>query len=381
MHFPGHKDKKKEEAAQTALTKLNSWFPTTKNPVIISAPMYLIANGTLAAEVSKAGGIGFIAGGFDFRPGSSQLTTLSNELSLARKALDLSDRPLTPLPAIGVGLLLTHTVSVPHIIDTVLPILQEHSPQAVWLFANDPDFESSETTPENEKGKAKQLIEAFHASGFVVFFQVGTVKDARKAVEDGADVIVAQGVDAGGHQVQQGSGIVSLVPEVRDMVEREFKEREVVVVAAGGVADGRGVASAIGLGASGVVLGTRFIVATEAATPEFRRKLILETTDGGINTVKSQFHDQINSTTIWHPVYDGRAVRGASYEDHAAGVPFEENYKKFKEAASAGDNSRAVTWAGTALGLVKNQKPAGQIVEELRKEAKEVIRKIQVYAA
>lgn len=59
MHFPGHSSKK-EEAANTALTRLNSWFPTTKNPVIISAPMYLIANGTLAAEVSKAGGIGLL---------------------------------------------------------------------------------------------------------------------------------------------------------------------------------------------------------------------------------------------------------------------------------------------------------------------------------
>ncbi|KAH7630353.1 hypothetical protein B0T09DRAFT_147208 [Sordaria sp. MPI-SDFR-AT-0083] len=380
MHFPGHSSKK-EESAQTALTQLNSWFPTTKNPVIISAPMYLIANGTLAAEVSKAGGIGFIAGGFDFRPGSSQLTNLSNELLLARKALDLADRPLTPLPSIGVGLLLTHTVSVPHIVDTVLPILQEHSPQAVWLFASDPDFESS--SEPGAKGTAKQLIEAFHASGFVVFFQVGTVKDARKAVQDGADVIVAQGIDAGGHQFAEGSGIVSLVPEVVDMVEKEFKPkgREVVVVAAGGVADGRGVASALGLGAEGVVLGTRFIVATEAATPEFRRKLILETNDGGLNTVKSHFHDQINSTKIWHNVYDGRAVRGASYDDHAAGLPFEENDKKFKEAASVGDNSRAVTWAGTAIGLVKDQRPAGEIVKELREEAKERIRKIQVYAA
>ncbi|KAK3955178.1 hypothetical protein QBC32DRAFT_253623 [Pseudoneurospora amorphoporcata] len=378
MHFPGH-SRKKEESAQTALTKLNYWFPTTKNPVIISAPMYLIANGTLAAEVSKAGGIGFVGGGFDFRPNSPQLTTLSNELTLARKALDLADRPLTPLPSIGVGLLLTHTVSVPHIIDTVLPILQEHSPQAVWLFANDPDFEAS--SEPGAKGTAKQLIEAFHASGFVVFFQVGTVKDARKAVQDGADVIVAQGIDAGGHQLAKGSGIVSLVPEVVDMIEKEFKGREVVVVAAGGVADGRGVASALGLGAEGVVLGTRFIVATEAATPEFRRKLILETTDGGLNTVKSNFHDQINSTEIWHNVYDGRAVRGASYDDHAAGLPFEENIKKFREAASAGDNSRTVTWAGTAVGLVKDQKPAGDIVRELREEAKQRIKKIQGFAA
>ena len=124
----------------------------------------------------------------------------------------------------------------------------------MWLFANDPDFESSSSSSSPAgtpaPGTAKQLIDAFHASGFVVFFQVGTVKDARKAVEDGADVIVAQGVDAGGHQLARGSGVVSLVPEVVDMVEREFepKGREVVVVAAGGVADGRGVAAAVGLG-------------------------------------------------------------------------------------------------------------------------------------
>ncbi|KAJ4415079.1 Nitronate monooxygenase, partial [Neurospora sp. IMI 360204] len=201
LHFPGH-SKKKEESAQTALTKLNSWFPTTKNPVIISAPMYLIANGTLAAEVSKAGGIGFIAAGFDFRPGSPQLTTLSSELSLARQALGLTDPPLTPLPAIGVGFILTHSISVPHFVDTVLPILIEHSPQAVWLFANDPDFEFSSAP--GAKGTAKQIIDALHHSGFVVFFQVGTVRDARKAVADGADVIVAQGIDAGGHQLAKG---------------------------------------------------------------------------------------------------------------------------------------------------------------------------------
>ncbi|KAL0469938.1 FMN-dependent 2-nitropropane dioxygenase [Neurospora intermedia] len=378
MHFPGHSSKK-EESAQAALTKLNSWFPTTKNPVIISAPMYLIANGTFAAEVSKAGGIGFVAGGSDFRPGSSHLTALSTELASARSRLGLTDRPLTPLPGIGVGLILTHTISVPYVTDTVLPILIEHSPQAVWLFANDPDFESS--SEPSAKGTAKQIIDALHASGFVVFFQVGTVKDARKAAADGADVIVAQGIDAGGHQLATGSGIVSLVPEVRDMLDREFKDREVVVVAAGGVADGRGVVGALGLGAEGVVLGTRFTVAVEASTPEFRRKVILETNDGGLNTVKSHFHDQINSNTIWHNVYDGRAVRNASYDDHAAGVPFEENHKKFKEAASSGDNSRAVTWSGTAVGLIKDQKPAGDIVRELREEAKESIKKIQAFAA
>lgn len=81
-------------------------------------------------------------------------------------------------------------------------------------------------------------------------YQVGTVASARQAVRDGADIVVAQGVDAGGHQFASGAGIVSLVPEVVEMVEREFPGREVVVIAAGGISDGRGVAGALALGES-----------------------------------------------------------------------------------------------------------------------------------
>lgn len=108
----------------------------------------------------------------------------------------------------------------------------------------------------------------------LVFVQVGNIAAAREAVLDGADVVVAQGVDAGGHQFRQGTGIVSLVPEVLNMLQKEFKDRNVKVVAAGGIADGRGVAAALALGkwsfrkeeekadvfivgAQGIVMGTK----------------------------------------------------------------------------------------------------------------------------
>lgn len=78
--------------------------------------------------------------------------------------------------------------------------------------------------------------------------QVGNVAAAREALHDGADVLVAQGIDAGGHQFAAGAGIVSLVPEVKAMVEQEAKGREVAVVAAGGIANGSAVVSAIALG-------------------------------------------------------------------------------------------------------------------------------------
>ncbi|KAM7221314.1 Nitronate monooxygenase [Rhypophila decipiens] len=346
--------------------KLNAWFPNTLNPVIFSAPMAGYSNGLLAAEVSKAGGFGTIQAGYNFTPTSPSLSNLTKELVSARQALDLSEYPLTPLP-IGVGFVICHASFFSSFEKGILPVLQEHSPQAIWLFGADPQFIAD--------GSVRGVIERMHDSGFMVMYQVGTVASARQAVTDGADIIVAQGVDAGGHQFAAGAGVVSLVPEVVDMLEREFPARkeEVVVVAAGGISDGRGVAGALALGAEAAVMGTRFLVAKEASTPEFRRKLLLETSDGGASTVKTTFHDDIQGTTNWPKLYDGRAIRGSSYEDHAKGLPLEENVKLFNEAKEAGDNSRVVMWSGTGVGLLRKEQPAGEIVREAREVAKQRI--------
>lgn len=202
--------------------------------------MYGISTGALAASVSQAGGLGFVPGGYDFTPGSPQLSALSKELRSARKALRLEDAPLTPAP-VGVGFILCHPSAAAHFVDTAVPLLVEHSPQAVWLFAPEPD-------PEGGRETQARIVEALKRAGFTVFVQVGSVQAARGAVTDGADVVVAQGVDAGGHQFARGAGVVSLVPEVRSMLEEDFAERVVGLVAAGGIVDGKGVAAALALG-------------------------------------------------------------------------------------------------------------------------------------
>lgn len=123
--------------------------------------------------------------------------------------------------------------------ETALPLIAKNRPAAIWLFAPDGDLKPhSKIIPSLKSLKHPP----------VVFVQVGNVAAAREAVQDGADVLVTQGVDAGGHQFRQGSGIVSLVPEVRDMLDREFPDRGISIVAAGGIADGRGVAGALALG-------------------------------------------------------------------------------------------------------------------------------------
>jgi len=123
--------------------------------------------------------------------------------------------------------------------ETALPLIAKNRPAAIWLFAPDGDLK-----PHSKIIPSLKSLE--HPP--VVFVQVGNVAAAREAVQDGADVLVTQGVDAGGHQFRQGSGIVSLVPEVRDMLDKEFPDRDISIVAAGGIADGRGVAGALALG-------------------------------------------------------------------------------------------------------------------------------------
>ena len=109
----------------------------------------------------------------------------------------------------------------------------------MWLFAPDGEVKPHGTIIKALKGLASPPR---------VFVQVGNVGAAREAALDGADILVCQGFDAGGHQFRKGMGIVSFVPEVRRLLEEEFAGKEIAAVAAGGIVGGKGVAAALALG-------------------------------------------------------------------------------------------------------------------------------------
>ena len=343
--------------------------------------MYGTANAPLAAAVSKASGfgmssspsfqcqnaqqnVGFIGGGLDFTPNNTTISTLSTELSKARTTLGFTD-PQSTLP-LGIGFLNFHPSRL-NLPSAVEPLLLEHRPAAVWL--------SFPTSPQDQSQIIPAVKKIGEPWGLRIFVPVGSVQAAREAATDGADVIVAQGIDSGGHQWAQGAGVLSLVPEVRDVLDAEFPDGTIPVLAAGGIVDGRGVAAALALGADGVVMGTRFVATEEASTPQTTKDTIVAATDGGFTTIKSTVHDDIQGTGFWPAKYDGRAVIGRSYEDHAAGLSMEDNVKQFKAAREAGDPSRTIVWAGTGVGLVKKVLSAGEVVEQTRNQAKEVLQK------
>ncbi|KAG6030264.1 hypothetical protein E4U41_000145 [Claviceps citrina] len=354
---------------------LQKWFPWTKTPLICNGPMLHVVTPKLATEVSKAGGIGFLASAFDANPSSAHLKTLAAGLTESQALLTsgTEDGGLSS-PGVGAGVInvgvsfITGHESITRFRETAMPVLAALRPAALWLFAPDEGVKPH--------GAIIDAVKALDPAPRV-FVQVGNVTAAREAVLDGADVLVCQGIDAGGHQFRRGMGVVSFVPEVRSLLEDEFRDREIAVLAAGGIADERGVAAAMALGADGVVMGTRFTVAEESCYPDFRKQLVLSTVDGGSSTLKSEFNDRINNNSLWGPLYDGRAIMSTIHEQFLGGATVEELQRRLKEDHSSEEAARLVgTWAGTGVGLVKKVRPAGEIVTEVREGARKRIRKL-----
>ncbi|ATY61496.1 Aldolase-type TIM barrel [Cordyceps militaris] len=355
-----------------APSKLQKWFPWTTAPVIINAPMIGAACPALAAEVSKAGGIGFIASLVNVEQGSAELTKAHDDLAATRQLLGQD----ATAGAVHAGMsCITGHASIAGFASTVVPVLAAQRPAALWLFAPDGGGGAVRRGPHAGVIAAVRQLPADRRPR--VFVQVGNVAAAREAVADGADVVVCQGTDAGGHQFRRGAGVISLVPEVRRMLEDEFADRDVALVAAGGIVNGKGVAAALALGADGVVMGTRFTVADESIYPDFRKAQVLQTTDGGSSTFKSPFNDQMNNSTLWGPLYDGRQIVSAIHEKFLAGGTLEECQAALKQVSPPEEAAKLInTWAGTGVGLVRTGGPAGKMIEDIRRETKENIQSL-----
>lgn len=305
-----------------------------------------IAGADLAIAVSKAGGLGQI-GAVD------NLNDLEAQLSKVEQALARHDGLLP----IGLGLLSFVLES-----DNVMPILQKFNPTVVWLFlAHEVDDYALWTRKIRQASQKSQ-----------VWIQVGSVQGALAIAKNAKpDVICVQGLDAGGHGFEKGAGIISLLPEVNDALQAAG--HSVPLVAAGGIADGRGAAAAFALGAQGVVLGTRFLSATETNVHPKYRAAVLAASDGGQTTLRAKLFDELRGPNQWPVLYDGRSLRTESSADHESGVGIDDIRKRHREAVKLGDagygengRGRAATWAGTGVGLVKHEQAAADIVEEVR---------------
>jgi nitronate monooxygenase len=306
-------------ALRTTLTELFS----IQHPVVL-APMGGSAGGALAAAVSNGGGLGLVGGG------RGHHDWLDRELAIVAGQ---TDRPW------GAGL-----QSWANGAATVERVL-EHGPHAVMLSFGD----------------ASELAPPVKRAGVKLIMQVTDLDEASEAIELGADVVVAQGAEAGGHG--GGRATLPFVPVVVDLVA------PTPVLAAGGIADGRGLAAALALGAAGALIGTRFLATLEALIAPEAVKAILEST--GEDTERSRVLDI--ALGEWPARYTARTLRNAFLDqwrgrEDALGRD-QAARDAYQAAVARGDQDSAPVWASEAIDLITEVTPAADLVRAIAQQA------------
>jgi nitronate monooxygenase len=301
---------------------------------IISAPMGMVAGGRLAAAVSQAGGLGLIGPGY---LGADWIEQEFGEADGAR---------------VGVGFITWDLARSPERLGAALAF----RPAAVMLSFGD----------------ASPFVDQIRAAGARLLLQVQSVAAAVAAARLEPDAIIAQGTEAGGHG--GGRGLFPLLPAVVDRVA------PIPVVAAGGISDGRGIAAALVLGASGVLIGTRFYAAEESlGLPEAKRRLVEGSGDA---TLRTRVMDIVRRLP-WPREFTGRALRNQftdrwhGKEELLAQVLVEET-PRYTRAVETGDLDTAAVWAGEGVDLIGDVVPAATIVARLVAETGATLSRIAV---
>lgn len=295
-----------------------------EHPVLL-APMDIVSGGRLAAAVTHAGGLGLLGGGY------GKGDWIDREWERAGNA------------RIGCGFITWSLAERPEALDHALA----HKPAAIMLSFGDP----------------RPFAGAIHRAGARLICQVQTLAQAREARSAGADVIVAQGTEAGGHGMAEP--LFTLLPQVVDNCP------ETPVVAAGGIADGRGMAAAMALGAEGILMGTRFYASQEAdGHPDAKRRIVEA---GGGETVRSVVFD-LSRRIRWPQPYTGRLLRNRHLEtwlgrEDELARRADEIGPQYAAARERGDFDVAGVIAGEACALIHDIPPAGEIVERIVRDA------------
>ncbi len=300
---------------------------------VISAPMAFAAGGRLAAAVTNAGGLGLLGGGY------GDAAWLDEQWAAAGNT------------RVGCGFITWALRQRPELLALVL----QHKPAAVFLSFDDP----------------RPFAAEVKAAGTLLILQVQSLKDAASAIDAGADLVVAQGAEAGGHGEKRGT--LPFVAEVADLIAR--RSPDTLLCAAGGIADGRGLAAALMLGADGALVGTRFWAAEEALVhPNMHAAALAASGDDSIRTSVTDIARGLDwparyNIRVLHNDFTGR-WHGREAELRQ-GVAAEA--AAYAQALADGNPNIATPIVGEAVGLIHTIEPAGVILERMVAEAEALL--------
>jgi enoyl-[acyl-carrier protein] reductase II len=303
---------------------------------LIQAAIWPATSPELVAAVSEAGGLGSVGSVFE------SAESIKGQIARVR---DMTQRPFA--------------------VNHVVPLLDEEAFEAT--------LEAKPAVISLALGDPAGLLERAHAAGAKVVHQVHTVEQAKRVADLGVDVIIAQGSEAGGQGMALGVGAMALVPQVADAVD------PIPVLAAGGVADGRGLAAALVLGAQGANVGTRFLASHEASADEGWKQSILE----------AESEDAVRFEA-WKDIFP--PAGGGAYETvpRVMRTSFVEEWQRHpEEARREAERLRGelmsvvrerkphelVPFTGQTAGMIHDVLPAGEIVREMVSEAEQALRR------
>jgi len=303
---------------------------------IISAPMAFAAGGRLAAAITGAGGLGLLGGGY------GDAEWLEREFAEAGNA------------RVGCGFITWSLARRPQLLDLVLA----HGPAALMLSFGTP----------------MPFARSIKDSGAKLICQVQCMEHAREAVAAGADIVVAQGAEAGGHGFSRAT--FTLVPEVANYLARAAPET--VLVAAGGIADGRGLAAALLLGAEGALIGSRFWASSEAlVNPAFQKRAA--SADGDA-TIRTRVVDIVRKLE-WPASFTARVMKTRFVQDwHGRESELVEPHvidremRRYVSAMQSGDPDNTGVWVGEAAGLIEDVRPAADLLKDMVRDAAILLR-------
>ena len=326
-----------------------------KHPILL-AGMARTSGGPLAAAVSNAGGLGCI-GGLGYTP--TQLREIIHELKANLNSPSLSFGVDLALPKVGEGARKTnHDYTHGQLDDLITVTIEEGAKLFISAVGIPPPH----------------VIERLHAAGILVMNMVGAPKHAKKALDAGVDIVCAQGGEGGGHTGDVPNSI--LIPAVVD-VARQYRPKllggqTALVVAAGGIYNGRSLAASLMQGATGVWVGTRFVASTEAGCSQAHKESVVSAT----------FEDTLRTLVV-----SGRPlrVRRNEWVDKWEAQP--EKIKELTEKGvvpiefdmEAGNDIDIPHLMGVVAGVIKDIQPAAQIVDEMVAEAVEMLKQGHTY--
>ena len=296
-----------------------------RHPVAL-APMAMVSDWDLAHAVADAGGFGILGAGYAMQPWLDE--------QLAKGSID----------RLGVGFITWALAQHPENLEKVV----DRRPAAIVLSFGDPGT----------------FAPAIRDAGIPLICQIQTLEQADRAMDVGADVIIAQGGEAGGHGMVHRSSI-TLIPEVADRLHRYAPDT--LLLAAGGIADGRSLAAALALGADGAVVGTRFWAAAESPIPAAAKKHALAAS--GDDTVRQQALDIVRGLE-WPAPYTIRTLRNSfteqwhGYEDELR-ADIDAQRSRFLHARRDEDYDFADVVVGEAVGQIHEVQPVAMIIDEM----------------